>query len=149
MVGEFFAGVSAIKSAFGLAKGLKDIDDATRRNAAVIELQEKILIAQSAQSELIEQIRALETEMTQLKAWGSEKERYELKAVGSGAFAYMLKPEARGTEPPHWLCPNCYAQSKKSFFQGTGKMIMRRRDYSCTGCNGTLSTEDPPQWIDD
>ena len=46
MVGEVFAGLSALKTAFDIAKGLKDIDDATRRNAAVIELQEKILLAQ-------------------------------------------------------------------------------------------------------
>ena len=45
MVGEVFAGIGALKTAFDIAKGLKDIDDATRRNAAVIELQEKILTA--------------------------------------------------------------------------------------------------------
>jgi hypothetical protein len=52
-----FAGLSAIKTAFDLAKGLKDIDDATRRNAAVIELQEKSLSAQSAQSALVENLK--------------------------------------------------------------------------------------------
>jgi hypothetical protein len=41
MAAELIAGLGAIKTAFDLAKGLKDIDDATRRNAAVIELQEK------------------------------------------------------------------------------------------------------------
>ena len=41
MVAEVFAGLSAIKSAFDIAKGLKDIDDATRRNAAVIEFKKK------------------------------------------------------------------------------------------------------------
>jgi len=35
---------------FDIAKGLKDIDDAARRNAAVIELQERILSAQQSQS---------------------------------------------------------------------------------------------------
>jgi hypothetical protein len=40
MVAEVFAGLGAFKTAFDIAKGLKDIDDATRRNAAVIELQE-------------------------------------------------------------------------------------------------------------
>ena len=49
MVAEIFGGISAIKSALDIAKGLKDIDNAARRNAAVIELQEKILAAQHAQ----------------------------------------------------------------------------------------------------
>jgi len=50
VVGEVFAGLGALKTAFDIAKGLKDIDDAARRNAAVIELQEKILAAREAQS---------------------------------------------------------------------------------------------------
>ena len=41
MVGEALAGLSALKTAFDLAKGLKDITDVANRNAAVIELQEK------------------------------------------------------------------------------------------------------------
>ena len=59
MVAEVFAGVSALKTAFDIAKGLKDIDDAARRNAAVIELQEKILSAQHAESELTETVSEL------------------------------------------------------------------------------------------
>ena len=51
MAAEIFAGVTALKTAFDLARGLKDIDDATRRNEAVIDLQQKILGAQQAQSE--------------------------------------------------------------------------------------------------
>jgi hypothetical protein len=42
MVAEILGGISALKSAFDIAMGLKDIDDAARRNTAVIELQEKI-----------------------------------------------------------------------------------------------------------
>ena len=56
MVGEAIAGLSAIKTAFDIARGLKDINDATIRNSAIIELQEKILAAQQAQSTLIETI---------------------------------------------------------------------------------------------
>jgi hypothetical protein len=40
MVAEVFAGLGSIKAAFDIAKGRKDIDDATRRNTAIIELQE-------------------------------------------------------------------------------------------------------------
>jgi hypothetical protein len=54
VVAEAMMGVSAFKAAMDITKGLKDIDDRTRRNEAVIELQEKILGAQSAQAALIE-----------------------------------------------------------------------------------------------
>jgi Zn finger protein HypA/HybF involved in hydrogenase expression len=114
MVGEAIAGLSAIKTAFDIAKGLKDIDDATRRNAAVIELQEKILAAQSAQAALIEKVGALEKEMARLEAWEAEKQRYQLTDIGDGTFAYALKQSMQRGEPPHYICTNCYEQSKKS-----------------------------------
>jgi uncharacterized coiled-coil DUF342 family protein len=73
MVAELITGLGAIKSAFDLAKGLKDIDDAARRNAAVIELQEKILSAQAAQSALVERIGELEKQVAGFKAWEAQK----------------------------------------------------------------------------
>jgi hypothetical protein len=78
MVAEVFAGLGSIKAAFDIAKGLKDID-ATRRNTAIIELQEKILSAQAEQSELIETIGDLKKRVTELETWEAEKQRYELK----------------------------------------------------------------------
>jgi hypothetical protein len=52
VVTETIAGLSAIKTAFDMTKALKDINDAAIRNAAVIELQEKILSARDAQTAL-------------------------------------------------------------------------------------------------
>src|ERR1700676_1598778 len=129
MVGEAFAGLSALKTAFDIAKGLKDIDDTVRRNAAVIELQEKILAAREAQSALLDRVGELEKEVAKFETWDTEKKRYELKALRVDVFAYMLKPEARGTEPPHWLCANCYENGKKSFFQWTAETVNARRVY--------------------
>jgi hypothetical protein len=98
MVGEIYGGLSAVKAAFDIAKGLKDIHDATLRNTAVIELQEKILAAQQSQAALVERIGDLEKQVADFEAWNAEKERYELKIIGYAAFAHMLKPEARGSE---------------------------------------------------
>jgi hypothetical protein len=79
--------------------------DAGLLQAKVIELQGVILSAQgsalasqSAQFALLEQVRALEAEMAKMKAWDSEKSRYELRKFANGAFAYLLKPsETSGT----------------------------------------------------
>lgn len=117
MVGEVFAGVSALKTAFDIAKGLKDIDDAARRNTAVIELQEKILSAQHAESELLETVSELKKRVAELEAWESEKQRYQLAELAPGVVCYVLKPDMRGGEPPHRLCANCYADGKKSYLQ--------------------------------
>jgi hypothetical protein len=82
MVAEVFAGLSAIKTAFDIAKGLKDIDDATRRNAAVIELQEKILFAQAAQLELVETIGELKNAWLSLKHGMQIRSATNLKISG-------------------------------------------------------------------
>ena len=132
MVAEIYAGLGAVKAAFDIAKGLKDIHDVTLRNAAVIELQEKILAAQVEQSSLIERIRELEKEMAEFERWDTEKQRYELKDVGFSCFAYMLQPEARGSEPPHFVCTNCFNKCEISLIQRAGFT------YHCPRCNTTI-----------
>jgi hypothetical protein len=117
MVAEVFAGLSAIKTAFDIAKGLKDIDDVARRNAAVIELQEKILVAQEAQSTLINRVSELEQEMARLKDWEADKKRYQLSDIGRGVVALALKPAMNNGEPPHYICADCAANGKKSYLQ--------------------------------
>ena len=76
---------------------------ATRRNAAVIDLQEKILSAQQSQSTLIETVSELERAIVEMKRWQAEKPRYELKAIGPGIFAFALKQSMSNGEPPHYI----------------------------------------------
>jgi hypothetical protein len=119
MVGEVFAGLGALKTAFDIAKGLKDIDDAARRNAAVIELQEKILAAREAQSTLLDRVGELEEKVASFEEWDAEKQRYELKQlIPSGAtFAYVLKSDAQPPETFHCICASCYQRRIKSILQ--------------------------------
>ena len=120
MVGEVFAGLGALKTAFDIAKGLKDIDDATRRNAAVIELQEKILAAREAQSTLLDRVGRLEEKVTSFETWDAEKARYELRQLIRGAaptFAYALKADAEPAEDFHCICATCYQKRLKNILQ--------------------------------
>jgi hypothetical protein len=134
MVAEVFAGLSAIKSAFDIAKGLKDIDDAARRNAAVIELQEKILSAQQEQSALVERIRELEAEVASFEKWEIEAKRYKLTDFGGNTLAYALKPEAASGEPSHRICPKCYEDQTKSILQYRTTTAYGQERYSCPNC---------------
>lgn len=136
MVAEVFAGLGTLKSALDLAKGLKDIDNATRRNSAVIELQEQILAAQSAQSELVESVRDLKARVVELETWDAEKQRYELKEVGLGSFAYVVKEGMRGGEPPHQICAYCYQRGHKRILQpgSTGYA----KGLFCPDCKTTI-----------
>jgi hypothetical protein len=106
MVAELFAGLSAFKTMFDLAKGLKDINEAATRNAVAVELQEKILAAQIHQSTLIEQVSSLEAEVAHLKDWEAEKQKYQLTELraGGGIFAYSKQPS-------HCL-PNFFAPTR-------------------------------------
>jgi hypothetical protein len=97
----------------------------------------------------LDRIRALETEVADLKAWDTEKQGYELKKIGDGTVAYMLKPDKRGTEPPHWLCPNCFAKSKKSFLNATGGAGGGRLfQYKCGNCATQAACYFAPNWQD-
>ena len=97
MVAEVFGGVSALKAALDILKTVKDANDVATRQGIVIKLQEQILSAQAAQFELIEQIGSLKEKVASLEKWETEKQNYELKTLGWNTFAYMLKPEARGS----------------------------------------------------
>jgi len=79
--GELYAGIGAFKTMLNVAKNIKDMSDATARNAAVMDLQERLLSAQIAQAEMVRRISQLEAEMRRMAEWEGEKERYELKQL--------------------------------------------------------------------
>jgi hypothetical protein len=138
--------VSSLKLAQDMTKALVSIRDFSKLNETVIELQRVIVAAQSdalaAQSDqfsMLERVRDLETEITRLKAWDAEKQKYELKDIGEGAFVYVRKEDAEPHEPPHWLCTKCYRDGKGSILlrtesrMGFGKVL-----WSCPSA--------PPQY---
>lgn len=151
---EIATGLTSLKAAYELTKAIKDISDATKIQSTIFELQRIILEAQSsainareAHAAQIDRIRELEQEIDRLKAWDAEKQNYELKAIGQGAFAYMLKPSMRCTEPAHWLCQNCYEKGKKSVLQYQSHLA-RSAIYKCPSCSTTVSVVggQPPTW---
>jgi hypothetical protein len=127
-------GLGIFKSLLDTAKVLKDASDAAVRNAVAIELQEKILAAQEQQAALLERVSDLETEVASFKAWEAEKQRYDLTDYGGGTFAYALKAEASGSEPPHRICAACYQKGHKSILQNLGGVQNGRERYKCPSC---------------
>jgi hypothetical protein len=137
MAAEIIAGLGALKTAFDMAKGLKDIDNAVSRNAAVIELQEKILTAQQAQSTLVERVNELEKTVAGFEKWDTEKEKYDLKEIYPHNFAYEIKPNARGSQPAHLICATCYENGKKVILQSSSYVHL-----SCPACNTQVQFKD-------
>ena len=135
---ELLASLGLFKSMLDSAKGLKDINDAAVRNAAVIELQEKILAAQEQQMTLVERVGELEKEVARSKTWDAEKQRYHLTQCAPGAFAFILKrSEARG-EPGHALCTACYERGTKSILQSNGKGLIHEHAWACPSCKAEM-----------
>lgn len=137
--------VTALKGAGDIAQGLSKLNTMAEVQAKAIELQQIILSAQSyaltAQAEhfsLLEKIRQLEKELTDIKAWESEKQRYELKELKSGVFAYALKEQTNPSEPAHNICASCYEHGKKSVLQSISMAVGRTVYLVCHGCNSQI-----------
>ncbi len=144
--------MSALGAAMTSFKAMKDITEAMigMRDTALfqgkaIELQSKIMDAQSSvfaaneeRAMLIEKVSALEKQIARLEAWETEKQKYELKEIVGGAFAYSLKKEAAGTEPPHEICASCYQKGTKSFLQQVQRDHGRAVVKVCHDCGSEI-----------
>jgi len=127
MIAEITTGIESLKAATDLLKLVNATATQAQINEAKIGLQQSLLDAQRAlfaaqhtEAATADRIRDLENQIVQLKNWEREKERYELKAIYVGAFAYVPKPGMDQGEPPHWLCAHCFANGEKRFLQSTG-----------------------------
>ena len=122
-----------------------ELKTAAEIQGKVIELQGVILAAQSsalaAQSDqftLLEQIRELKAEMAKLEAWNAQKQRYGLKEIVPGSFAYVLKrSEAKG-EPAHAVCAACYERGAKSILQDNNDPLIDKHLLECPSCRATV-----------
>ena len=146
MVAEVFAGIGAFKTMFDIAKSIKDLDDSVKRNAAVADLWEQIIAAQTRYSEAIEEKRELEEKLAALETWNAQKARYQLQQVTTGVFAYTMKLGMENGEPPHMLCANCYQRGEPSILQATTKIEGGRRIHSCPNpkCKATFAMAATP-----
>jgi hypothetical protein len=140
------AAAASLNAAMNIAKAMIGLRDGQAFQAQAIEFQSKILEAQSSifaaneeRTALVEQVRELEEQMARMKAWETEKQRYALTDFGTGAFAYLVKPEARGTEPLHCICVACYQQGKKSILQCTISHT-GTASFNCPSCKEKFQT---------
>jgi hypothetical protein len=100
-IGAIASAVSALNGAKDIAQAMIGLRDSAAFQAKLLEFQSKLIDANSAtlaaqdeRSSLLEQIRKLEKEVADLKAWDTEKQRYQLTEIGPAAFAYVPCAEA-------------------------------------------------------
>ena len=133
VVAETFAGINAFKTAFDMARALKDIHDATERDRVVLDLQREILSAQEQQFELIRRVHELEQKVARSDAWEAEKKRYRLKDYGGNTFAYELKATEANDEPVHRACPTCFQKGQIAILQFSHRES-NQDWYDCLEC---------------
>jgi hypothetical protein len=118
--------VLSLKTAGEIAKGFLNLKSLADNQGKVIELNEAIISAQasavSAQLEhfaMVQRVRDLEEEITNMKTWEEEKQRYKLVNPWQGAtfVVYALKEASKGTDVPHWICTKCYDDGRRTIIQ--------------------------------
>ena len=133
---ESLSALSTIsRELLGLVKS-KDISGKIgEMNAIILETQQFALSAQSDQLSLSKRISDLEDELTRLRDFRTEKENYQLQALGKTAFAYVHKNPVDSGNPQHWLCSTCYDQDRKSLLQFYSDGEFMSRGLAIWKCN--------------
>jgi hypothetical protein len=142
----FLGTMAAFKSVMDAAQGVIKLREGEALRQGLEELRTKLYAAQTSalaaneeRAAAVERVDELEKELTQVKAWEAESQRYKLTTVTPGAAAYSLKPGSEGDDPPHWLCPACYQNAKKSILQSLGQMPDRTfHAWACPVCKCSL-----------
>jgi hypothetical protein len=144
MYDSIASALSSIKAVTDVAKTFKDVSSVSDIQSISIELRDNILSAQSAtltaqseQAAMVQRIRDLEEEITRVKAWKEEKQRYQLVAPWIGAVTYALKEECSESEPPHWICTKCYEEGRKSILN-QHKKHSGFVEFFCPVCKNTI-----------
>ena len=142
--------MGTFKAMIDIAQSMLSMRDSGKINSAVIELQTKILAAQSEQMSLVSRVQELEQRISDADEWNAEKQRYTLRDFGEETFAYVLKSEASGGEPPHKLCVNCFHQRHKAVLQRQGRKLNGQDIYICPQCSkevrlGVFNRDPPPR----
>ena len=158
--------VTSIKTAGNIAKGLLGLltmaevqAKAIELNSQIIDAQHQIFAAIATQTALVERVRELEGQVTRMKDWDTQKQRYKLAAPFPGCMVYALQRSMSDGEPAHYLCTACFQNGEKSILQGHEGSRLRGgsgrelANFSCSACNAEAATQwrniTAPQYFED
>lgn len=142
--------ISAVSHVTNIAKTLLQERDEAKRNAAYSELigaladtkAQYLAVVESKQS-LLDANEALKKQVSEYDKWEQESARYVLKKVDLRSFVYALHPDKKSGQPPHWLCPNCYKDRKKSVLQCDAQKPLSGV-FKCHSCGAEIFSNRAP-----
>ena len=103
------------------------------------DVQVGLLESHQREAELVDRCRALKEELDRAKDWETQRARYLLKTLNSGAAVYVQKPDVEVPEDPHWLCANCFENREKSIVQPQRGILQQgQQEWKCPRCRATF-----------
>jgi hypothetical protein len=140
---------ASLRAVAEIAKAMKEVGDASEIPTKIYELTKEIMSAQSCalavQAEQFDSAQRksdLDDEIVRLKAWNTERYRYQLQSVGPGANAYVVKDTMRGSEPVHWICADCFQSGKKRFLNESHSDV-HHVYHKCAECSYRIRIRKP------
>ena len=127
-----------LKAANGLANYNEIVAKVSDVNSKLMGANAVALAAQEKQSSLATKVQELEGEVAKLKDWSVEAERYEVKEVATGVFAYLGKGQAVKLQSAQKLCANCFNQGTKSLLQQQHVEVGRQLSLVCHRCKANV-----------
>ncbi len=127
-----------LKAANGLANYNEIVAKVSEVNEKLMGANAVALAAQEKQSALSARVKELESEVTRLRDWSAEAERYETREVAVGVFAYLSKSETGKFQSAHKLCANCFNQGTKSLLQQQKVEVGRQLSLVCHRCKANI-----------
>ena len=102
----------------------------------VSELNGALVSSQSEISRLQNELDKCFRQIADNDKWDHIANRYELKQIGLGGFAYRLKQGMEEGEPEHYVCKTCFQKKNRSILDLI-EQTEYRAVYFCPSCQKT------------
>lgn len=136
--------LSSTKAATDIAKGIISLDKGVAVNEkayelinVILELQQQVMTAQVDYQTLLSAHDEWKKKAEKKIEWAETACNYRLHAFTPGVFVYAPKEEIELNELPHYLCPKCYGEEKKSILQ-IKSINVNGTHYECLFCNSSI-----------
>jgi hypothetical protein len=127
-----------LKAANGLANYNEIVAKVSEVNSKLMQANAVALTSQEKQSSLVSQVHELESQIKALKDWKDEAEKYEVREVSTGVFAFLEIGFAGKLQSAQKLCANCFNQGRKSLLQQQHVEVGRQLSLLCHRCEASV-----------
>lgn len=139
--------LASSKAATDIARGIISLDKGVAVNEkayelvnVILDLQQNVLTTQAEYQKLLTAHDEWKKKAEKRIEWAETSSRYQLHAFIPGVLVYAPKEENENNEPPHYICPKCYGEEKKSILQ-LKAINENGTHYVCLSCDSRICDE--------